>query len=210
MDFPSANPTPEGDARGDVEPASEDNPFFVSRGGDVWACWLGGRPAVNLGNEQAFWAAAEKLFDELHPPAAHSAPPPMPDPVAAAPADASPAPPIPSAPPPPAASPALPPQPRRTDVVKRAEERHPVTIAGRLYGGGGSREVTIYDLSTHGCRVRDPSLTKPGSFVSIKLGQIGPVAAIVRWQRDAFIGLKFENALYPSVLDHIRTQVSLR
>ena len=95
-------------------------------------------------------------------------------------------------------------------MVKRAEDRHDVIISGRLFGGGGSREVMIYDLSTHGCRVKDNLQAKPGSFVSIKIGQIGPVAAVVRWQHDAFIGLKFENALYPSVLEHIRTQVSRR
>ena len=169
---------------------SSENPFFVSREGFVWACWLDGKPAVNLGNEQAFWASAEKLFDELHP--LNTAPTEESE-NDADPADES-----------------LVPRPDRSGMADRVEERHGVTIAGKIYGGGSSREVTIFDLSTHGCRVQDASYAKPGTHVSIKMGSIGPVAAIVRWRRDDFIGLKFENALYPSILEHIKANVSLR
>ena len=170
---------------------SNENPFFVSREGFVWACWLDGKPAVNLGNEQAFWVSAEKLFDELNP--SKTAPTVKPGDDASSIKQES-----------------LVPRSDRSEVADRIEERYEVTISGKIYGGGHSREVTIFDLSTHGCRIQDASYAKPGTHVSIKMGSIGPVAAIVRWRRDNFIGLKFENALYPSILEHIKANVSLR
>ena len=167
-----------------------DDPFLVSKNGEVWACWLNGKPAVNLGSEQNFWMVAEKLFNELHPDersaAGSSTTEERPRKVAE--------------------EVSRPPQ----EHIDREELRHEVTIVGRLYGANGSREVTIYDLSTRGCRVKDEALANPGSLVTIKIGTIGPIAAVIRWRRDNFVGLKFESPLYPAVLDNIRQQHSLR
>ena len=165
-------------------------PTLSARDGEIWAFWPDGRGAINLGSEQSFWAAAEKLFDELHPET-----PPVAgeqEPLSTA-GEAEPE---------PAPSP-------RTEV-ERSEARHEVTIVGRVHGHGGSREVTIFDLSSHGCRVEDRALPKPGSHITIKIGSIGPIGAIVRWRRDAVTGLKFEYPLYPAILQHIRDEVSLR
>ncbi len=167
-----------------------DDPFLVSRDGEVWACWLNGKPAVNLGSEQNFWAAAEKLFNDLNPPA-----PPQRD------------------------KPTSERKPVNTNVEtqpadraqkERDEPRYDVTVIGKLYGSRGSREVTIFDLSTRGCRIEDYSGAPPGSLVTIKIGAVGPIAAVVRWRRDHSVGLKFEDPLYPAVLENIRKQYSLR
>ena len=169
---------------------TNDDPLFISKDGEVWACWLNGKPAVNLGSEQNFWAAAEKLFDELHPVKKR-------DSESSGERDISTGDPLNSS-------------LTIEETIERSEDRHEVTIIGRLYGADGSREVTICDLSTHGCRVQDHSFAKPGAIVTIKIGTIGPIRAVIRWRRDKFIGLKFEDPLYPSVLEHIRQKLSLR
>ena len=169
----------------------DEDPFLVSRDGEVWACWLSGKPAVNLGSEQNFWVIAEKLFNELHPLDERTPP---------ATAKSTKRPDKPSADPPPV----------RADLIDRNEPRYDITLIGRIYGVGGSREVTIFDLSTRGCRVRDYASPREGANVSVKIGTIGPVAGIVRWRRDDFIGIKFNNPLYPAVLDAIRSEQSLR
>ena len=167
-----------------------DDPILVSRDGEVWACWLDGKPAVNLGSEQNFWVAAEKLFNDLHPSEQTQRDVPASEPQGHTPRNESTA---------------------QTRALKeRDEPRYPVTVIGRLYGSQGSREVTIFDLSTRGCRVEDHSRAHPGSLVTVKLGAVGPIAAVIRWRRDHFVGLKFETPLYPAVLENIREQYSLR
>ncbi|GAA5049776.1 hypothetical protein GCM10023208_08230 [Erythrobacter westpacificensis] len=144
---------------------------------------------MNLGSEQNFWVVAEKLFNELHP---HKKPPVS------------------------EAQSALSPNAEHASVqqdgaqAERDEPRFDVTLIGRMYGSHGSREVTIFDLSTRGCRVEDLSHAKPGSIVTIKIGTVGPIGAVIRWRRQNFVGLKFENPLHPAVLENIRTEHSLR
>ncbi|GGD50887.1 hypothetical protein GRI62_06410 [Erythrobacter arachoides] len=168
----------------------ESEPFFVTRAGEVWACWLDGKPAVNLGSEQNFWASAEKLYNELNP--GSSAPPS----VDAQDVDATDLPEVDQKPP--------------QAPIDRAEDRHEVTIIGRVYGSEGSNEITIYDLSERGCRIENAVNAKPGSFVSVKLGKIGPLDAMIRWRKGKSAGLKFSEPLHPAVLEHIRKQISLR
>jgi len=167
-----------------------DDPFLISKDGEVWACWLNGKPAVNLGSEQNFWVIAEKLFNELHPPEQSPAVVPNETKPAAPASPQSPAPPPPS--------------------IEREEARYDVTLIGRLYGVGGSREVTIFDLSTRGCRVQDYSSARQGAHVTVKIGTVGPIAGVIRWRRDDFVGIMFDHPLYPAVLDNIRREQSLR
>ena len=166
-------------------------PTLCAKDRDIWALWPDGRGAINLGSEDAFWAAAAKLYDELHP---ENQEPSNGASATAKEIDGRPS-------PPPAET---------SKQAGRSEARHGVTIVGRVYGHGGSREATIFDLSSHGCRVEDRSLARPGSRVTIKIGSIGPLGAVIRWRTDEMVGLKFESPLYPSVLEHIRNEVSLR
>ncbi|WP_346033358.1 PilZ domain-containing protein [Erythrobacter westpacificensis] len=166
-----------------------DDPFLVSKNGEVWACWLNGKPAVNLGSEQNFWMVAEKLFNELHPDERSESEISITDQQAGKTKEFA--------------------KPTQ-DHIERDEPRYDVTLDGRLYGTNGSRAVTIYDLSTRGCRVKDHTLANPGSLVTIKIGHVGPIAAVIRWRRGNFVGLKFESPMHPAVLDNIRQQESLR
>ncbi|MWV28226.1 PilZ domain-containing protein [Aurantiacibacter rhizosphaerae] len=95
--------------------------------------------------------------------------------------------------------------------MQRGAERHDISIVGTLRTGTGKRDVTIVDLSERGCRIQDRmGHLSPDLSVTIRIGPIGPIAALVRWQDRNYAGLLFENPLYPAVLDHIRAHFDLR
>lgn len=175
---------------------AEDDLVFVARKGAVWACWLSGKPAVRLGGEAEVLSAMRQYARGTGRPAPKPA-------TRAAPAPPPPAP----APPIQAKAPTRPPGP----PVERAKPRHELTIIGRIFTVGGSREVTIRDLSETGCQFFDPACQMAsGARLTIKIGTIGPIEAGVRWRRDHNVGIEFTSALYPSVLEHIRAQFDLR
>jgi hypothetical protein len=182
---------------------SDSDLFFVARSGNVWACWFSGRPAVNLGPQAEVLAAMRNAIEDAD---------------RAAPVT----PPAPRAPAPPRPAPAAIPEQRPTrpdpQVVpdpqarkERTNTRHELTILGRVFTSGGSRDVTILDLSEAGCQFRDDAAQLPlGAHLSLKIGPVGPVQATVRWRRDESVGVQFTNPLYPSVLEHIREHFDLR
>jgi hypothetical protein len=210
---------------------SEEEPFFIVRSGALWACWLSGRAAVNLGPEEDVRAAMKGFLGESEPaigqeqkpaPAAEAAPPspaapPPPAPIPAAPRPLASPPPAPPPPPPPAPAPApappgLPtPAPASRGEQARVEPRHDVSIVGRVRSGIGARDVTVHDLSERGCRFVDPLGNLPANArITIKLGPVGPVEATVRWCRGTSVGIEFDTPLYPSVLEHIRRHFDTR
>ena len=165
--------------------------FFVSRNGAVWACWLGGKPAVKLGPDTEVLAAMTQFIGEA---SARPASPPEP-------------PTAPSVAPPP---PAPPPRPKEPEI-ERIDPRHDITIIGRVRTGSGSRDVTILDLSERGCRFHDRfGHLVEGTLLTIKLGPIGPIEAKVRWCESEYVGVEFLAALHPSVMEHIRSHFDLR
>ena len=177
---------------------SEDgDTFFISRNGAVWACWLGGKPAVKLGPDAEVLAAMAQFIAQA---GGEAAPAPAPEPVAP--------------PPPPPAPPRSPPPPKRQKAEgenDRVDPRHDITIIGRVRTGSGARDVTILDLSERGCRFHDRfgHLTE-GTLLTIKLGPIGPVEAKVRWCESEYVGVEFLTPLHPSVMEHIRSHFDLR
>jgi hypothetical protein len=172
---------------------SDDDLFFVSRNGQIWACWLSGKPAVNLGSEAEVLSAMAQIVGSATAPLAKSASPSQP--AAAAPVASTP--------------PASPPPPR--EIKERDTPRHELTIIGRVFTVGGSRDVTILDLSESGCQFYDASRRlENGARLTIKIGPVGPIEATVRWRRGDNVGVKFNTPLYPSVLEHIRDHFDLR
>lgn len=96
-------------------------------------------------------------------------------------------------------------------MAERSVQRHDISIVGKLRTGTGKRDVTIVDLSDRGCRIYDRMGHLPHNLsVTIKIGPIGPIDATVRWHDQPYAGLRFDNPLYPAVLDHIRTHFDLR
>lgn len=103
---------------------SDDDLFFTSRGGQVWACWLSGKPAVNLGVDKDVSRAMVQFLNDLRKQVASNAASPKPRPASPdsglKPQGISAHVPPPAAPPP--------------KVVKeRASVRHGVSIPGRIF-----------------------------------------------------------------------------
>lgn len=96
-------------------------------------------------------------------------------------------------------------------MAERGADRHDISIQGRLRTSKGARDVTIVDLSESGCRIFDRmGILSPGETVTMRIGPVGPVDSTVRWQEQPYVGIRFDNPLYPAVLDHIRTHFDLR
>ena len=96
-------------------------------------------------------------------------------------------------------------------MSERVSPRHEIVIIGRVRMGTGSRDVTIQDLSEHGCRFHDRfSSLQVHAPVTVKIGPVGPIAGHVKWRRGEYVGVEFVNPLYPAVLDHIRAHFDLR
>lgn len=87
----------------------------------------------------------------------------------------------------------------------RREDRHVVQIAGAYRARHGrSRAIWIKDVSEYGCHFFDKfSILEIGKDVLVKIGNIGPLAAAVRWRDGYDVGVRFEAPLHPGVLDHI-------
>lgn len=95
--------------------------------------------------------------------------------------------------------------------MDRDSERYDISIVGTLRTGTGKREVTIVDLSEKGCRIFDRmGHLAPNMSVTIKIGPVGPIDATMRWQEQPYAGIRFDNPLYPAVLEHIRAHFDLR
>lgn len=186
-----------------------DDLFFVSRNGAIWACWLSGKPAIKLGDDDEVVAAMAQFLRPAKAPQPAAVPPPASATHASSPAGLppSPAPHLSSLAPPPR-SPA---QVAKRVLKDRAAARHDLTILGRIFTANGSRDVTILDLSESGCQFHAPmSHLKIDERLTVKLGPVGPVEATVRWHRGDKLGVQFNSPLYPSVLDHIRDHFDLR
>ena len=98
---------------------------------------------------------------------------------------------------------------RLNGVDTKNEPRHPVDIHGRYeLGDGVEQDVTVNDLSIHGCCLFDRfGNLEPGGFVSLQIGSIGPVQAHVRWRRETNIGIEFSRPLDPSAFEHMRATI---
>ena len=87
---------------------------------------------------------------------------------------------------------------------KRYRVRHSVTIYGRFRYNGRAYDVPLQDLSETGCRFYDRhgSLQKDTQIL-LKIAGMGPFAATVRWNREQYVGVEFDQPIYGPVLEHI-------
>lgn len=87
---------------------------------------------------------------------------------------------------------------------KRFRPRHDVTVYGRFRFHGRAYDVPLKDLSETGCRFYDRhGSLQPDTAIALRIAGIGPFPATVRWRRDGYVGVEFDEALYAPVLDHI-------
>jgi hypothetical protein len=94
--------------------------------------------------------------------------------------------------------------PPLTGREARTEDRLPVTAGAMLVTHQKDLlPVTIADLSRHGCcLVGDCSALRPGQFISIKIGKIERMPAIVRWSDGDRAGVEFTRALQPEAFEY--------
>lgn len=93
----------------------------------------------------------------------------------------------------------------------RDKQRQPLTVIGRVRYGHGARDVTILDLTEDGCRFHDRfGRIPPETAITVKIGPVGPIDAIVRWRDGEYSGIQFMQPLHPAVFDHIRQHFDLR
>lgn len=93
----------------------------------------------------------------------------------------------------------------------RDKQRQPLTVIGRVRYGHGARDVTILDLTEDGCRFHDRfGRIPPNTPVTVKIGPVGPIDAVVRWREGEYSGIQFSQPLHPAVFDHIRQHFDMR
>lgn len=81
----------------------------------------------------------------------------------------------------------------RAQPDRRKEKRFAAGFPARLRSSNGEQaEVTVADVSLHGCSVNtDAKWIGQGKFVSIGLGDKPMLQAIVRWVRSGSAGMEF-------------------
>lgn len=64
--------------------------------------------------------------------------------------------------------------------------------------------VTVGDLSTHGCCITTRTLTLTvGTRVLLKLDALEAISCTVRWTESNQCGLQFERPIYEPVVEHL-------
>lgn len=189
----------------EIVPSEDESAFFVLRKGNVFACYLGGKPAHKLGPLEEvgpamleFIASIEK--SDLKPPPKQDVPSTGPEcnlsedsigPLAIEQYTTT--------------------STRSYGSNDRKEDRIDVAVLGIVRTSRGKFDVTIQDLSLHGCMFAHPLRgIALGDMVTVRIGTVGPIGAEVRWKSERQTGVMFDAALYPSVLDHIRDQLDIR
>lgn len=91
----------------------------------------------------------------------------------------------------------------------RNEERHPIEVWGQYRTVSGvRRDVILKDLSATGCRFYDRfSGLTANTTIQLRIDQLGPFPAAVRWNEAGYIGVEFDRPLYGPVFDHIRLRL---
>jgi hypothetical protein len=102
------------------------------------------------------------------------------------------------------------PDQQETDMTdRRRSPRYGVEVEGIIREpDGASHEVTIANLSVHGCRFVSGRHLGADTALTIRCGPVGFIHARVAWRVGDVHGIAFEQALHPAVLDRIRTYLS--
>lgn len=92
----------------------------------------------------------------------------------------------------------------------RKDDRHAVEVWGQYrMSTGVRRDVPIKDLSETGCRFYDRfSSLMPGNGITLRIENLGPFHAKVRWQEGGYVGVEFAHRLYGPTFDHIRMKLA--
>ncbi|OBX19231.1 hypothetical protein A9995_08910 [Erythrobacter sp. QSSC1-22B] len=93
-----------------------------------------------------------------------------------------------------------------SDIGRRDKTRKTLSLPGKIRMGRGiPQRVAITDLSEGGCRVIQANIRiKADSNVSIRVGNLDPIYASVRWTQNGAIGLEFQQPLCGSLVENMR------
>lgn len=87
----------------------------------------------------------------------------------------------------------------------RKKKRYSISAEGRYRKGTGVRfNIAIQNLSEEGCQFADlVGRIDVGDDITIRIGEIGPIPARVKWIERRTAGVEFDHPLHPSVLEHV-------
>lgn len=103
----------------------------------------------------------------------------------------------------------LEPLPRERRRLERWAVRLPATLSGSILRK--RRTVLVVDINVLGCRIEAAGRFNPGDRLQISIRPFGPFGAVVVWQQERVVGLRFQTTLHTGVLDTIlRIDPSLR
>ena len=90
----------------------------------------------------------------------------------------------------------------------RRNKRYSIAADGRYRKGTGVRfNVAIRNLSEKGCHFADlVGRLQVNDEITMRIGDIGPVPAKVKWIEKRTAGVEFTEPLHVSVLDHVIAQ----
>jgi hypothetical protein len=93
---------------------------------------------------------------------------------------------------------------------RRRGPRFGVEVEGIIRSGlWGDDKVAISSLSIDGCRFSSARRRiSAGTALTMALGPVGVIHAQIAWRVGPVHGVRFDQALHPAVLDHIRLFLS--
>jgi hypothetical protein len=99
---------------------------------------------------------------------------------------------------------------KRVDVPggKRQAVRQRVALTGAATTLGGSRSVSISDLTGSGARLSGRSLPKDGRQILLKVGKLGLLGEVI-WSGEEDCGIRFDEVADEPTLDAIKAEGSL-
>ena len=88
--------------------------------------------------------------------------------------------------------------------MARREDRYPLALGANCRTLHTRKNVSLWDLSSHGCRVFLAGMDlKIGQRIVLKTEGLEALSGILRWCNGEFGGVEFDYPLHPSVVDHL-------
>ena len=99
--------------------------------------------------------------------------------------------------------------PMENRVGRREKERFVVNVMGTVRTGSGKPiQAEITDLSENGCAFTVGTVWMQNSdHASLRIGDLGPIDATIRWVNDRQVGIEFHRPVYGSVFEHLRALI---
>lgn len=90
---------------------------------------------------------------------------------------------------------------------RRRDYRYAVELPGTLQCGvRDAKPMWFSEISANGCRITgNVDGLVPGDMLDLDLGPVGAGRATVRWTRDNAIGVQFQVALHPALVEYLAT-----